>query len=181
MKREIAMILVIEFLIAVSLGILGPFYAVFIDSVTNSSVVIGYAYAVFWITVGISSPFMGFFSDKYNKSFFLVLAGLLSFVVSVAFPFVSSVLALMFLQVLSGLATSAFNPIYRAVIAGLTTEGSRAMEYGLLESVSSISYGVAVLAGAFVVSIFGINILFVFSGLFQLATSFIMAGKGRQI
>ncbi|MBU5689871.1 MAG: MFS transporter [Candidatus Aenigmarchaeota archaeon] len=175
--NQIKTLLLTEFLIAIGLGMLGPFYSIFIEKLTNDNASIGYAYAAFWLTVGIFSPFLGKLSDKKDKKIFLLIGGFLAFIVSIFYGIITSIYQLIAVEVLNGIATACFNPAYRSLTAEMTTKRKRGFQYGLLDSVSYITYGVAALLATLVFNIFGFTALFIFSGIFQLASSLIISRK----
>jgi MFS family permease len=177
MRREIKVLLLVEFLIAIGLGMLGPFYAIYVEKIADDSSIVGYSYAAFWLTVGITSPFFGKLADKREKRLLLLLGGFLAFVTSIGYSFVSTIYQLLILEVINGIATSCFNPAYRALTAELTTKNSRGFEYGLLDSVSYITYGVSALLATFIFTFLGARILFLFSGATQLASSILLSKK----
>lgn len=181
MRKEIKILVLTEFFIALSLGLIGPFYIIFIENILRDNLNIGYSYAVFWITVGILSPIFGKMSDIYNKKIFLILGGILAFFVAISYSFITTIYQLIILEVINGIATSLFNPVYRSVVANLTSRKNRGMEYGIIDSISNVTYGLSALLAAVIISVFGIKILFLFSGIFQLFSSFFIASKTKKI
>jgi len=177
MRREIKILLLVEFLIAIGLGMLGPFYAIYIENITNDSRLVGYSYAVFWLTVGFSSPLFGKLADKNNRKLFLLLGGLLAFAVSIGYNLISSIYDIIILEIINGIATACFNPAYRAITAELTTKKSRGFEYGLLDSISYITYGISALFATFIFTFLGTKSIFIISGTFQLASSILLSKK----
>jgi len=181
MRREIKILVITEFLIALGLGILGPFEAIFAEKITKDSSTIGYSYAAFWLTVGVLSPIFGRLSDKYNKKIFLVTGGLLAFISSILFNLVSTFFQLILIEILSGISTSLFIPVYHSLIADLTSKKQRGKEYGIIDSVSYITYGFSAIIGTLIVSFLGLNFLFFLSGIFQLFSSVFIANKAKKI
>lgn len=177
MRREIKLLLLVEFLIAISLGMLGPYYAIYVEKVLNDSSLIGYSYAVFWITVGLTSPIFGKISDKKNRNLLIMVGGCLSFIVSISYSLVSLAYQLLIVEVLNGIATSCFNPAYKALTAELTSKKNRGFEYGLIDSISYITYGIAALLATVIFTYFGFKFLFIFSGVFQFASTLILTKK----
>lgn len=180
MRREVKILVLTEFLIALGLGLAGPFYAIFVENIEKNSSIIGYSYAAFWITVGILSPIFGNISDKYNKKMFLIIGGLLTFIVSVFYSFISTVFQLIVLEIINGIATSLFNPVYKSLIADLTSKKNRGKEYGIIDSISYITYGLSALLATVIFTVFGIKILFLLSGVFQLFSSVFIANKTKK-
>ncbi|MCX8178282.1 MAG: MFS transporter [Candidatus Aenigmarchaeota archaeon] len=177
MKKQIKVLLLAEFLIAIGLGMLGPFYAIYIENLTKDSNLIGYSYAAFWFTVGIFSPVIGKLADRKDKRVFLLIGGFLAFFVSILYGLINNLYQLIFVEVINGVATACFNPAYRALTADITTKNKRGFEYGLLDSVSYMTYGLAAILATVIFNLFGFVFLFVSSGLFQLASSIVISRK----
>ncbi|MBU5688512.1 MAG: MFS transporter [Candidatus Aenigmarchaeota archaeon] len=177
MRREIKLLLFVEFLIAIGLGMLGPYYAIYVEKIAHDTSVVGYSYAAFWITVGLLSPLFGKLADKKSKSIFLLIGGSLSFIVSLLYGIVSSVYQLIIVEIFNGIATACFSPAYRAITAEITSKKNRGFEYGLLDSISYITYGLAAILATFVFTYLGATALFIFSGSFQLASSILLTKK----
>ena len=180
MRKQLTVIILVEFLTSLALGILGPFYAVYVDQITGNPLIIGYSYALYSITIGLLSPFFGRISDKYSKKILLVTSAVFIITASIGYALATNVATLLLVEFFSGVATAAFSPVYKTIIAELTTKNNRATEYGLLESVSSITYGLGTLAGTFLIAIFGIKLVFLLSGFFQLATALIMVRSDKE-
>lgn len=180
MRREIKIIMVLQFLIALGLGLAGPFYATYASNKFENQSVLGYSYAALWITVGLLSPIFGRLSDKKNKKYLLIIGGVLAFASSIAYNYITKPYQLILAEIVSGVATAIFTPVYNALIADVTSKKHRGKEYGMLEGVSSLSYGVAGLIGGFLVTIISVNTLFVLSGIFNLLSSMFMAAKNKE-
>ncbi|MEM5777043.1 MAG: MFS transporter [Candidatus Aenigmatarchaeota archaeon] len=177
MRREIKLLIFVEFLIAIGLGMLGPYYAIYIERIIHDSSFVGYSYATFWFTVGLLSPLFGKLADKKNKGIFLLLGGFLSLIVSLLYGIISNVYELVIVEVFNGIATACFSPAYRAITAEITSKKNRGFEYGLLDSISYITYGVAAILATFIFSYLGTTALFIFSGVFQLASSILLTKR----
>ncbi len=177
MRREIKVLLLVELLIALGLGMLGPFYAIYVEKIANDASIIGYSYAAFWFSVGILSPLFGKFVDRKGGKMFLLLGGFLAFIVSIGYILVSAVYQLILLEIINGIATACFNPAYKSIVAELTAKKSRGFEYGLLDSISYITYGVSAILATFIFTNSGLKPLFVVSGTFQFISSIILTSK----
>ncbi len=156
---------------------LGPYYAIYVEKIANDSSVVGYSYATFWLSVGILSPIFGKFADKKDRKIFLLIGGVLSFVVSILYSIATSVYQIIIIEIFNGMATACFNPAYRAITADMTSKKSRGFEYGLLDSISYITYGLAALGATAIFSFLGAKVLFLFSGILQLASSILLSKK----
>lgn len=177
MKKQIKILIIVEFLIAIGLGMLGPFYAIYVENIVKDNNLIGYSYAAFWLTVGIFSPIIGKLSDKKDKRIFLLIGGFLAFFVSILYGIIKTIYHLVIVEIINGFATACFNPAYRAITADITSKSRRGFEYGILDSVSYITYGLAAIMATIIFNIFGFVFLFISSGIFQLASSIIISKK----
>ncbi|MFH8080358.1 MAG: MFS transporter [Candidatus Aenigmatarchaeota archaeon] len=175
MRREIKILLLVEFLIAISLGILGPYYAIYVEKISNNPSIIGYSYAVFCFTVGVFSPIFGKISDKNNRNLLIIIGGTLSFIISIFYNIITLAYQILILEFLNGIATACFNPAYKSITADFTRKKKRGFEYGLLDSISYITYGMAALLATILFSYFGVKALFIFSGAFHFASSLILS------
>jgi MFS transporter, DHA1 family, multidrug resistance protein len=177
MRREIRLLLLAELLIALGLGMLGPYYAIYVEKIANDNSLIGYSYAAFWLSVGFFSPLFGRFVDRKGRKIFLILGGFLAFLVSIGYSLVSAIYQLILLEIINGIATACFNPAYKSMVSELTSKKSKGFEYGLLDSVSHMAYGISALLATIILANLGLKSLFIFSGTFQLVSSIILTRK----
>lgn len=173
-RKELKFLLLAEFLLSLGIGVFTPFYALFAEGITHNASGVSLSYAVFWVTVGLLSPVIGSFSDKFGKKLALISGGVLSFIVSLSYLSVDSLSGLLVIEFMNGIATACFSPAYNSFIAELTSAEHKGRDYGIIDSVSSFTYALGAIFGSFVIALSGISFVFIVPGLFQMLSSFLI-------
>ena len=67
MKRNLYLIALAQIFVAISMGIIGPIYAIYFEKISGSLRDVGIIIGVYWIIVGILEIPFGILSDKVGK------------------------------------------------------------------------------------------------------------------
>jgi DHA1 family multidrug resistance protein-like MFS transporter len=113
------------------------------------------------LTLAITKPIMGRFSDRHGRSIQIVAGALLGALCIAAFSLSSTFLSLLMLSILFGLSLSIVTSATSAFIADLSRKETHGSAMGLLGSVMDIGHTTGPLATGTVASAFGYRFSFV--------------------
>jgi len=116
MRRELVALAIMESLVALSTGIAGPIYLIYLEKIVGSERDVAIAYGLFWIAVGVLQIPSGRLCDKIGKEKMLVLGGVLASVSTFLYPFISSVTQMYALEILSGISYALESPALGSLI-----------------------------------------------------------------
>jgi len=74
MRRNLYLLALTQILVAISMGIVGPVYAIYFEKISGSLKDVGIILGIYWIIVGILEIPFGILSDKIGKKKYSQLA-----------------------------------------------------------------------------------------------------------
>lgn len=149
-------------LINISLGLLGPIYALFVADIGGDVLNASWAYAVYMCSAGVITYILGKWEDHYNHKEKFVFVGYLILAMGcLSYLFVSSQAMLLFTQALLGLGIAIAAPSFDALYALHTTKDKEASDWAMWESLNNIVLAVSAVLGGYIVSLYGFDALFV--------------------
>ena len=163
-------------------ALLGPMYAVFVETIDPSIFSISISWSAFLISTTIFMIMIRKFGDSVFEKEYLLLAGYL--IRSIAwfyFPFISIIIELVFLQILLGLGEALGTPSFDAIFAQHLDKGKEIKEYSEWKLITNIGGAIAVIIGSFIVNYFGFNFLFFLMGSLSLISFFGILIKPRDL
>lgn len=159
--RTILITALIEAAILFAYGTFETFLPLYAQEQGISTFGIGILISSQVITLAITKPVMGRFSDKHGRSL-QIIAGALSGALSIAaFSLFSSFVLLLAVSILFGLSLSIVTSATSAYIADLSRKETHGSAMGLLGSVMDVGHTIGPLAAGMVASSFGYRISFV--------------------
>lgn len=162
MKQHRNTLLISNSFINISLGLLGPIYALFVADIGGDVLNASWAYAVYMCSAGVITYILGKWEDHYNHKEKFVFAGYLVLAMGcLSYIFVNSQATLLFTQALLGLGIAIAAPSFDALYALHTTKHKEASEWAMWESLNNIVLAVSAVLGGYIVSLYGFDALFV--------------------
>lgn len=143
-----------------SIGIFTPAWYLFLSQKGGSSE-FGLSLGIMAIAGGITAYFAGRLADLHNKPKLLLWAYVLFSLVTLGYVFVSSSLAIYFLQAIYGIVGAVIVLLENVMISVYTLPDKRGRGMGLLSGVQQIGVGVFMILGGGLVSIMGISAIFI--------------------
>lgn len=164
-------------------GLLGPLYAVFVERRIGGNVLdIGWAFAVYMITIGVMSLLAGKLADKTKEKEYFVMAGyLIRAFTFLAFIFIDSIFQLMVLQFILGFAEAIATPAFNAIYSMHLDKKREVTEWGINYFYTYIIFGVAAIVGALIVNYLGFSMLFAAMSVFAFVAFFLMLFVPRKL
>lgn len=161
MKRGIKLLLLSDLWITLSLGMIGPIYAIFVEQIGGDLLDAGWAYFAFMMTTGIVLFIMGKWEDKVKHKERLLLVGYsLMALGCLSYYFVNSQISLVITQIILGLAEAIQLPAYDALYSKYLTKDHAASEWATWESQSYIATAIAAVIGSWIATVYGFRLLF---------------------
>lgn len=146
-------------------GMLGPLYAVFAENVGGDILDITWVYALYLGIIGLGVLVVGKVADRIGNEKLLVAGYALSAVGVFCYIFVNSLVSLLLVQLLIGVARALWEPTWYALYD--THSGNDAQDgyiWGLASGLWYIVSAVAMLLGGYVVVHYSFDMLFLVMG-----------------
>lgn len=163
-------------------SLLGPLYAVYIESIDLGFLSISFTWSVFLLSSTFAMIVVRKYGDRVEEKEYLLLAGyLIRALVWFSYPFVGGLVGVLILQVLLGIGEALGTPSYDAIFAEHLDNGKHVEEYTNWKLISSILSAIAVLIGGFIVQTYGFNVLFFIMGILAIISFIGVLIKPREL
>jgi MFS family permease len=161
--KALKVLLITDSLVLVSGAMIIPFYATYVSKIGGDVLEAGFAAGMFAISAGIMTLFAGRVSDRIVRKERLVAASYLAIAVGFfLYVFVDSIVTLVAVQVLIGLAQACYTPAFDALYTKHIGERKKASSaWSLWESINYFSLAIGALIGAIVLHYANFNVLFI--------------------
>ena len=181
MRRELYLLLVVQILIALSMGIIGPIYSIYFEKISGSLRDVGLLIGAYWIIVGLLEVPFGLLSDRIGKKKVFMIGGILVSLSILLYPIVSNFEEALIAEVIGAIGYSMQMPAFYSLLAELTRKERRGLEVGLVDSSWNLFYGLASIISGILVATFGFSLIFSLASLLYLSSSILIGGKMREI
>ncbi len=184
MKRGTALLLLADGWFNLALGMLGPIYALFVQSIGGDLLDASLAYFIFMFTSGIVIYIVGLWEDKYDHKEKFIVAGYLLSTLGVAmYLFVDSTKLLFLTQLVLGLSQALTYPAYSALYTHYLDRNKEASEWGMWNSMWYIVTGISAIIGGLIAKSFGFQKLFIVMLILSLISSLLSLSllKGKKL
>ena len=163
-------------LMALAVGLFGPFYYLFINDMGGSIENFGIAAGLLVLSGALFSLFAGKFSDKIGRKPFLIIGGFVSAIIVFFYTIIDATWQLYLLQIFSGIIIAGFETAEGAYLGDLTDHNKRGEEVGKYGALIGISEAVAIITGGFLAGRFGFETIFYIVSFICLISTFVMLG-----
>jgi len=161
-------------LMALAVGLFGPFYYLFISDIGGSIENFGIAAGLLVLSGALFSLVAGKFSDKIGRKPFLIIGGFASAIIVFLYTIIGSIWQLYLLQIFSGVITAGFETAEGAYLGDVTSKNKRGEEVGKYDAMIGIFEAVAIFVGGFLAARFGFEILFYIVSIIALISTLVM-------
>jgi len=145
---------------AVIMGLIGPFYVVYVERLSGGMDKLGIAFAIMVLLQAATSYLAGSFSDRLGRKPFLFLIAYIDATVLFLYTVIDQTYQLYLLQGMLGVTNGVAGTIQTSLLGDLTTEGFRGKPIGRFNAIVSLCSAAGLSAGGFFVKIFGLKALF---------------------
>lgn len=150
---------------SIVIGLIGPFYILYIKDIAGGMDRLGAAYAIMIFTQAIASYHMGKFSDRYGRKFFMIISAYLDAIILFLFTLISSPTQLFFLQAGLGLTNAVAGTTRQALLGDLTVRTNRGLEIGKFNAIVGVFSAAGIAAGGVLATYYGIKPIFYLASL----------------
>lgn len=154
------------------MGIVFPFYIIFINKIGANFTEFGIAFAIFSISAALAHKFVGKYSDRFGRKIFLLINSWGIAVTFLLFPIVTTIMQVYVLQAILGIFGAMQKTSEKAIVADLTDGGKRGLEIGSYHGWIAIFSALAVIAGGYLIDIFTLDIIFYIGSVILFLSSF---------
>lgn len=156
-------------------GLLRPFYVIFIEKLGGIEI-LGLGMGIMMIFYSLSGYFAGKYSDIFGRKNFLVGSGVILSIVIFSYTLISSVLQLIILQIIDGIAGSVYQTMEMSFLGDITKRESRGKYIGLYHTLLGMASGIAMIIAGFIVAKIGLKIIFYLTASLTFVSSLILLG-----
>ncbi len=143
------------------LGMLTPFYAIFVQKIGGDIAFAGLSWAVFLIVAGVLTLFFSRWQLKVKEQELLLALGyFFRGVVFLSYAFMTSIEQLILTQIVWGIGTALGTPAFDNIYSQHTNQETSIMQWGEWEGMAAIATGLAAITGGILISSFGYTPVF---------------------
>lgn len=181
-NRPIRILLATNSLILIAGAMLGPIYAVFVQRIGGDLLDASYAFGVYYLAAGITTFISGKYADKLKENELIVVWGYVIMALGFfGYIFVSSVWALLIVQVVIGMGEAIYSPAFDALYSKHLDGRKSGRAWGTWESINYFTTALGAVVGGVLVTYFGFNVMFVVMGLISFFSALYIFRLPRRI
>jgi predicted MFS family arabinose efflux permease len=144
------------------IGMLAPFYAVFVQKIGGNIAFAGFSWALLSIVAGILTLLFSNWQLKVKEQELLLALGyLIRGIVFLSYAFMGSITQLIFTQILWGIGVAFGTPAFDAVYSKHTNQKDSIVQWGYWEGIAAIATGLAAIVGGIFIQTIGYFSLFI--------------------
>ena len=122
MNGNLKIVILAQTLIALSIGIFGPIYYLYIEKVLGGLEDLGLLIGIYWVIVGLMEIPSGFLADKFGRKRTYFVGSIISSISFLFYPFVLDFNSIILLQIIEAIGYSLQTPSFFAILAEITKE-----------------------------------------------------------
>lgn len=144
------------------IGMLAPFYAVFVQEIGGNIAFAGLSWAVFSIVAGVLTLLFGNWQLRIKEQELLLALGyLIRGIVFLSYAFMGSIAQLIFTQILWGIGVALGTPAFDAIYSSHTDKEGSIVQWGQWEGIAAIATGMAAIVGGILIQSVGYSLVFI--------------------
>ncbi|MCX6721334.1 MAG: MFS transporter [Candidatus Staskawiczbacteria bacterium] len=161
-NKALRILITVNTVMVFVIGLLAPFYAIFVQKIGGNIAFAGFSWAVFSIVAGVLTLLFGKWQLKVKQQELLLALGyLIRGLVFLSYAFMGSIAQLIFTQVLWGVGAALGTPAFDAVYSAHTSKEDSIVQWGQWEGIAAIAAGLAALVGGILIQEIGYPIVFI--------------------
>ena len=159
-KKVFPILALAMFASMLGVGIVSPFLPLYSQKMGATGIWVGIIFGIFSVSRVLVMPFTGRLSDRKGRKLFLSIGLVCYAIISVAYIWASSILHLIIIRLLHGVASGMILPIAIASIGELSPKGEEGKWMGYANAAFFGGFAVGPLLGGMVADYFGTNTAF---------------------
>ncbi len=165
-NKQIKILLLTDGVIVLACAMLGPIYALFVQEIGGDLLEAAYAFGTYAFVAGIVTIASGRYTDtiKENELIIVLGYGIMAFAFF-GYTLVNSIYSLLFVQALVGLGEAIYAPAFDALYSKYLEKKKSGRTWGAWEGMNYFAIAIGAVAGGFLVTYFGFNVMFIAMGL----------------
>ena len=166
------MLLLSEFIMTLSLSVLNPIFAVFVEKIGGGILDITYAWTIFGLISGILMIIFGRM-ERSKKGYIkmLILGYLLQTLGLLIYAFVDNLVELLIAEAILGVSIALQYPSFDALFSSLLPDDEKGKGWGMYDGIESILESFACAFSGVLANFFGFKALFILSSVISLIAS----------
>jgi predicted MFS family arabinose efflux permease len=161
-NKPLRILIVVNTSMVFVVGLLAPFYAIFVQKIGGGIALAGFSWAVLSIVAGVLTLLFSKWQLKVKEQELLLALGyIIRGLVFLSFAFMGSIAQLIFTQVLWGIGVALGTPAFDAVYSAHTNKEDSIIQWGQWEGIAAIATGIAALIGGILIQEIGYTFVFI--------------------
>jgi DHA1 family multidrug resistance protein-like MFS transporter len=164
-NKALKILLITNGMILISAAMLGPIYALFVETVGGDLFDASMAAGIFALAAGATTLLAGKFADRTKRPELIVVLGYCLIGTGYfLYNFAYSMWFLFGIQILIGFAEAFYSPAFDSIYSRHLTVNKAGAEWGAWESINYFSQALGATAGGFIAATFGFHAIFSIMG-----------------
>ncbi len=161
-NKSLRILITVNTVMVFIIGMLAPFYAVYVQKIGGDIAFAGISWALFSIVAGVLTLLFGKWQLKIKEQELLLALGyLIRGVVFLSYAFMGSITQLIFTQILWGIGAALGTPAFDAVYSAHTNQNDSIIQWGQWEGIAAIATGLAAIVGGVLIQALGYSPIFI--------------------
>lgn len=179
-SRNLLIFTTVRSIWAVTFGLIGPFYVVYVASLSGGMEKLGIAFSIMVLSQSLTSYLAGHFSDKLGRKPFLIITAYVDTIILFLYTVIQETHQLYLLQGVLGITNGVVDTISTSLLGDLTVKEKRGRTVGRFNAIVGLSSAIGLSVGGYLVKYYGIKSLFYLTSLVvALTTSLLFFIKER--
>ncbi len=159
---------------AVTFGLIGPFYVVYVANLSGGMEKLGVAFSIMVLFQSLTSYLAGRFSDKLGRKPFLIVTAYVDMTILFLYTVIDETHQLYLLQGMLGITNGVIDTISTSLLGDLTVKEKRGKTVGKFNAIVGLSSAIGLSVGGYVVKYYGIKSLFYLASLVVALTTILL-------
>lgn len=161
-NRSLRILITVNTAMVFIIGMLAPFYAVFVQKIGGNIAFAGFTWALFSIVAGVLTLLFGRWRLRVKEQELLLALGyFIRGIVFLSYAFIGSIAQLILTQILWGIGVALGTPAFDAVYSAHTNQKDSIVQWGQWEGIAAIATGLAAIVGGILIQTLGYSPVFI--------------------
>jgi len=169
LNKSLRVLIVVNTAMVFIVGMLTPFYAVFVQKIGGSIAFAGFSWAIFSIVAGILTFLFGQWQMKVKEQELLLALGyFIRGIVFLSYAFMGGITQLILTQIFWGIGAALGTPAFDSIYSSHTNKEDSIVQWGQWEGIAAIATGLAAIVGGILIQTVGFLVFFIGMSFFSI-------------